>query len=43
VTAVSGERLAFSLMLNRHRGTPERPAGRELDEIAVLLARFSGQ
>jgi D-alanyl-D-alanine carboxypeptidase/D-alanyl-D-alanine-endopeptidase (penicillin-binding protein 4) len=42
VNAINGERLAFSLMLNRHPGTPGRAASRELDEIAVLLARYAG-
>jgi D-alanyl-D-alanine carboxypeptidase/D-alanyl-D-alanine-endopeptidase (penicillin-binding protein 4) len=38
VTAADGRKLVFSLMLNRHRGTTERPARAEIDEIAVLLA-----
>lgn len=42
VNAINGERLAFSLMLNRHPGTPGRAASRELDEIAALLARYAG-
>lgn len=43
VTTAAGERLAFSLMLNRHRGTAERPARAEIDEIAVMLAEFAGR
>jgi len=38
VTAADGRKLVFSLMLNRHRGTTERPARAEIDEIAVMLA-----
>jgi D-alanyl-D-alanine carboxypeptidase/D-alanyl-D-alanine-endopeptidase (penicillin-binding protein 4) len=37
-----GERLAFSLMLNRYAAAPGRSASLELDEIATLLARYSG-
>jgi D-alanyl-D-alanine carboxypeptidase/D-alanyl-D-alanine-endopeptidase (penicillin-binding protein 4) len=44
VTTAAGERLAFSVMLNRN---PGQPAGRsvreELDEVAVLLAGFGGR
>lgn len=43
VTTAAGERLVFSLMLNRHRGTTERPARAEIDEIAVMLAEFAGK
>jgi D-alanyl-D-alanine carboxypeptidase/D-alanyl-D-alanine-endopeptidase (penicillin-binding protein 4) len=43
VTAANGERLAFSVMLNRHVGTAERSASREVDEIPVLLARYGGK
>jgi D-alanyl-D-alanine carboxypeptidase/D-alanyl-D-alanine-endopeptidase (penicillin-binding protein 4) len=42
VTAANGERLVFSVILNRHVGTPERSASREVDEIPVLLARYGG-
>jgi D-alanyl-D-alanine carboxypeptidase/D-alanyl-D-alanine-endopeptidase (penicillin-binding protein 4) len=42
VTSAAGERLAFSLMLNRHVAVPGRSAGQELDEIAVLLANYAG-
>lgn len=41
VTGAAGERLIFSLLLNRHVGTAERPARAELDEIAVLLSRYA--
>lgn len=42
VTSVTGERLAFSLMLNRYQAAPKRTAAQELDEVAALLARYSG-
>jgi D-alanyl-D-alanine carboxypeptidase/D-alanyl-D-alanine-endopeptidase (penicillin-binding protein 4) len=42
VTSLAGERLAFSLMLNRFPAAPGRSASRELDEIAALLARYAG-
>jgi D-alanyl-D-alanine carboxypeptidase/D-alanyl-D-alanine-endopeptidase (penicillin-binding protein 4) len=38
-TMATGERVAFSLMLNRHVGTAERRARDELDELAVLICR----
>ena len=42
VTTVAGERLVFSLMLNRNAGQPaNRPVVRELDDIAVWLAGLS--
>lgn len=44
VRTAAGERLAFCLMLNRN---PGQPAGRnvreELDDVAVMLARFEGR
>lgn len=40
VTTATGERLAFSLMLNRHRPAPDRAPREELDEIAVWLAEL---
>lgn len=43
VTSAAGERLIFSLMLNRSVQPQGRPASAELDEIAVMLARFSGR
>ncbi len=42
VNSVAGERLAFSLLLNRYQAAPGRSASQELDEIALLLARYSG-
>lgn len=42
VTTAAGERLAFSLMLNRHTN-PAIPNRAELDAIAVLLASFEGR
>ncbi len=39
VTTAAGEKLAFSLMLNRYPVPPEAKAGDPLDELAVLLAR----
>lgn len=43
VTTAAGERLAFSLMLNRYVAPPERRKTEEMDEIAVLLAGFKGR
>jgi D-alanyl-D-alanine carboxypeptidase/D-alanyl-D-alanine-endopeptidase (penicillin-binding protein 4) len=43
VTSAAGERLVFSLMLNRQPGTEETPASRGLDEIVVMLAEFAGK
>lgn len=37
-TTAAGERVAFSLMLNRHVGTAERRASAEIDELAVMIA-----
>ncbi len=42
VNSASGERLAFSLILNRYPAAPGRSASQELDEVAALLARYSG-
>ena len=42
VTTAGGERLAFSLLLNRHAPADGRKARDELDEIARLLARYRG-
>ncbi len=42
VTSAAGERLAFSIMLNRYLPPPEFVKSDELDTIAVLLANFSG-
>ena len=42
VTSAAGERLAFSLMLNRYSSSnPDRSARAELDAIGVLLAELS--
>lgn len=43
VTTAAGERLAFSLMLNRYDSAPGRMRTAELDDIAVLLAGFNGR
>jgi D-alanyl-D-alanine carboxypeptidase/D-alanyl-D-alanine-endopeptidase (penicillin-binding protein 4) len=43
VTTAAGERLAFSLMLNRSVPPAGRTARDDLDDIAVLLAQFSGR
>jgi D-alanyl-D-alanine carboxypeptidase/D-alanyl-D-alanine-endopeptidase (penicillin-binding protein 4) len=42
VTTAAGEKLAFSLMLNRHVAPPDRKATEDLDQLAVLLARYAG-
>lgn len=39
-TTAAGERVAFSLMLNRHVATAERRGTTELDEIAVMIANY---
>jgi hypothetical protein len=43
VTTAAGERLVFSLMLNRYEPPPNRKRTDELDDIAVMLARFAGR
>jgi D-alanyl-D-alanine carboxypeptidase/D-alanyl-D-alanine-endopeptidase (penicillin-binding protein 4) len=43
VTTAAGEKLAFSLMLNRYDSPPDRRRTEELDHIAVLLAGFTGR
>lgn len=44
VTSAAGERLAFSFMLNRYQAPSNgEPARAALDELAVLLASFSGR
>jgi len=43
VTTAAGERLVFSLMLNRYDPPPNRKRTDELDDIAVLLAGFTGR
>jgi D-alanyl-D-alanine carboxypeptidase/D-alanyl-D-alanine-endopeptidase (penicillin-binding protein 4) len=43
VTSAAGERLIFSLMLNRYLNTePSHPAREDIDTIAVMLASFTG-
>ena len=44
VTTASGERLVFSIMLNRYSATDAEHSGRaEIDKIAVMLAGFAGR
>jgi hypothetical protein len=43
VTTAAGEKLVFSLMLNRYDSPPNRKRTDELDDIAVMLARFAGR
>lgn len=44
VKSAAGERLIFSLMLNRYNAPDNEPTGRsEIDKIAVLLAGFTGR
>ncbi|MDO8540501.1 MAG: D-alanyl-D-alanine carboxypeptidase/D-alanyl-D-alanine-endopeptidase [Opitutaceae bacterium] len=43
VTTAAGERLVFSLMLNRAVMPPGRNAREDLDAIAVMLASFGGR
>lgn len=44
VTSAAGERLVFSLMLNRYRtADPNRSARAEIDAVAVMLAEFQGR
>ena len=43
VTTATGERLAFSFMLNRYVPPTGRTATAELDDLAVLLATFRGR
>ena len=43
VTTAAGERLVFSIMLNRYENTtPGRPTRTEIDALAVMLASFTG-
>lgn len=42
VTTAVGEKLVFSLMLNRYDPPPNRKRTDELDDIAVILANFTG-
>jgi len=43
VTTAAGEHLAFSLMLNRYAAPPDHKRTADLDDIAVMLAEFSGR
>ena len=44
VTTTAGEKLAFSLMLNRNGPQPaNRTTRQELDDVAVLLASFAAR
>ncbi len=44
VTSAAGERLAFSLMLNRYQTSdPDHAKAADLDAIAVMLAGFTGR
>jgi len=43
VTTAAGERLAFSVMLNRSIVPPGRFGRDDVDPIALILARFSGR
>ncbi|MSU25059.1 MAG: D-alanyl-D-alanine carboxypeptidase/D-alanyl-D-alanine-endopeptidase [Opitutus sp.] len=43
VTSAAGERLSFSLMLNRDTAPPGRTGREELDDIAVLLAGLASR
>lgn len=43
VTTATGEKLVFSLMLNRYDSPPDRKRTDELDAIAVWLAGFTGR
>jgi serine-type D-Ala-D-Ala carboxypeptidase/endopeptidase (penicillin-binding protein 4) len=43
VTSAAGEKLVFSLMLNRYAAPPDRRRTDELDEIAAMLAAFQGR
>ena len=42
VTTAAGEHLAFSLMLNRYAAPPDVKKANDLDDVVVMLARFSG-
>ena len=43
VTSAAGERLAFSLMLNRNVQPADRKVTEELDDLTVMLARFGAR
>jgi D-alanyl-D-alanine carboxypeptidase/D-alanyl-D-alanine-endopeptidase (penicillin-binding protein 4) len=40
VTTASGEKLAFSLMVNRHSAPPDHKSRADLDELAIMLAGY---
>jgi D-alanyl-D-alanine carboxypeptidase/D-alanyl-D-alanine-endopeptidase (penicillin-binding protein 4) len=43
VTTAAGERLIFSIMLNRYIAGTNPPARGEIDKLAVMLAEFAGR
>jgi D-alanyl-D-alanine carboxypeptidase/D-alanyl-D-alanine-endopeptidase (penicillin-binding protein 4) len=43
VSSAAGEKLVFSLMLNRYEPPPDRSPTEELDDIVVKLAAFTGR
>jgi len=43
VTTAAGEKLVFSMMLNRYDAPPNRKRTDELDDIAVMLAQYMGR
>jgi D-alanyl-D-alanine carboxypeptidase/D-alanyl-D-alanine-endopeptidase (penicillin-binding protein 4) len=43
VTTAAGERLVFSIMLNRYVAGTNPPGRGEIDKIAVMLAEFNGR
>ncbi|MEI9961817.1 MAG: hypothetical protein WDM76_11995 [Limisphaerales bacterium] len=43
VTTAAGEKLVFSLMLNRYDAPANCQPTDELDDVAVMLARFTGR
>jgi D-alanyl-D-alanine carboxypeptidase/D-alanyl-D-alanine-endopeptidase (penicillin-binding protein 4) len=43
VTTAAGERLIFSIMLNRYVAGTNAPARGEIDRIAIMLAEFTGR
>jgi len=43
ITTAAGERLAFSIMLNRFAAAPGRSGHDEIDPLVLMLARFSSR
>lgn len=43
VTTAAGERLAFSIMLNRFAAAPGRSGHAEIDPLVLMLANFAGR